>query len=286
MPPTYDLLLPRDRAGVLPPRDGEPDLLALFADAEHPGRPHVRANMVGTLDGGGVGPDGRSASISSPADRRLFRVLRALADVVLVGAGTVRAEGYREIPVADHLRDARAALGRAPDVALAVVTRRGDVPADVRPGGHPPFVVTGPEGRDAATRAVGADRVLAVPARDGELDLAAALSALGARGLRHVLTEGGPALLGDLLAAGLVDELCLTTTPLLAGPGAPGLLHGAYRPDPPAGARLRHLLHADGTLLARWDLAAARSGRGAPGTVADGDAATGDAAGAPVGSGA
>lgn len=266
-PPAYDVLLPRDRAAVLAPRDGEPDLLALFADAEHPTRPHVRANMVGTLDGGGVGPDGRSASISSPADRRLFRVLRALADVVLVGAGTVRVEGYRELPVADHLRDARAALGRAPGIALAVVTRRGEVPADVRPGGAPPFVVTGPDGQDAAARAVGADRVLAVPLRDGELDLAAALAALDAQGLRHVLTEGGPSLLGDLLDAGLVDELCLTTTPLLAGPGAPGLLHGERRLDPPAGARLRHLLHADGTLLGRWDLTAARRGGTVPGDV-------------------
>lgn len=256
-PPAYDLLLPRDRAGVLPPRDGEPDLLALFADAEHPARPRVRANMVGSLDGGGVGPDGRSASISSPADRRLFRVLRALADVVLVGAGTVRAEGYRELPVAPHLRDARAALGRAPEIALAVVTRRGEVPADVRPGGVPPLVVTGAEGSDAAARSVGAGRVLEVPVRDGALDLRAAVDLLGDRGLHHVLTEGGPSLLGDLLGAGLVDELCLTTTPLVAGPGAPGLLHGEHRPDPPAGAVLRHLLHADGTLLARWDLAAA-----------------------------
>ncbi|QCB93776.1 dihydrofolate reductase family protein [Cellulomonas shaoxiangyii] len=259
--PAYDLLLPRDRAGVLPPRDGEPDLLALFADAEHAGRRHVRGNMVGTLDGGGVGPDGRSNSLSSPADRRLFRVLRALADVVLVGAGTVRAEGYRELPVAVHLRDARAALGRAPGIALAVVTRRGHVPSDVRPGGEPPLVVTGTAGRDAAARAVGAGRVVTVPVRDGALDLAAGLNALAARGLHHVLTEGGPSLLGDLLGAGLVDELCLTTTPLLAGPGAPGLLHGGWRPDPPAGAVLRHLLHADGTLLARWDLAAGRTTR-------------------------
>ncbi|WP_246036793.1 dihydrofolate reductase family protein [Cellulomonas telluris] len=274
--PAYDLLLPHDRAGVLPVREGEPDLLALFADAEDPAGPYVRANMVGTLDGAGVGPDGRSASISSPADRRMFRVLRALADVVLVGAGTVRVEGYRELPVAEHLRDARAALGRAPRIALAVVTRRGAVPPDVRPGGLPPFVVTGRDGRDAATAAVGADRVLAVPERDGALDLAAGLGALADRGLPHVLTEGGPTLLGDLLTAGLVDELCLTTTPLLAGPAAPGLLDGEARLASPAGARLRHLLHADGTLLARWDL------RGP----AAGGATSGEVSAPPVGSGA
>ncbi|QGQ20997.1 deaminase [Cellulomonas sp. JZ18] len=270
------MLLPRDRAGVLPVREGEPDLLALFADAEDRAGTHVRANMVATLDGAGAGPDGRSASISSPADRRMFRVLRALADVVLVGAGTVRVEGYRELPVAEHLRDARASLGRAPHIALAVVTRRGEVPADVRPGGQPPFVVTGPDGRDAAVRCVGAERVLQVPAVDGRLDLAAALDALADRGVRQVLTEGGPSLLADLLAADLVDELCLTTTPLLAGPAAPGVLAGGSRLDPPAGAHLRHLLHAQGTLLARWDLR---------GPTAAG-ATSGEVSAAPVGSGA
>lgn len=280
MHPAYDVLLPRDRAGTLPPRDGEPELLTLFADAEATGGPHVRANMVATLDGAGVGPDGRSASISSPADRRMFRVLRALADVVLVGAGTVRAEGYRELPVAGHLRDARAALGRPPQIALAVVTRRGAVPADVRPGGTPPYVVTGPDGRDAAARAVGTERVLEVPAPGGVLDLPAALRALADRGLRQVLTEGGPALLGDLLAAGLVDELCLTTTPLLAGPAAPGVLAGGSRFAPPGGARLRHLLHADGTLLARWDLRASSG----PGSTAA--STSGEVSASPVGSGA
>ena len=248
---TLDLLVPAP-ARRLPVRPGEDDLVALHSRPR--GVRHVRATMVASVDGAATGGDGRSGPLGTPADHRVFAVLRALADVVLVGAGTVRAEGYRELPVAPGLVRARSAAGLAERIELAVVTRRGAVPADLL--ADPPLVVTGAAGAQRASRDVGRDRVLVVPGADDPAapDLRAAVDALAARGLRHVLAEGGPSLLADLLAADLVDELCLTTSPLLLGGGAPRVTAGDALPAPRP-ARVRHLLASgDGTLLTCWDL--------------------------------
>lgn len=255
--PPLDVLLPLDRAGAtLPPEPGEPALHDLYAHpAPRPGRTSaVRANMIATIDGSAQGPDGRSRSINGPADWRVFRVMRAVADVVLVGAGTARAEGYTPLPVPADLRAARADRGQAPDLELALVTASGTLPEGLRGTDRPPFVVTvaaNPRLADLRTE-LGADRVLVA----GELDveLAAALDALADRGLTRVLAEGGPRLLTDLVRADLVDELCLTTSPLVVG--GPGLraVGGGDWLDPRR-ARPAHLLHHDGMLLGRWALA-------------------------------
>jgi len=254
--PPLDVLLPLDRAGaVLPPRDGEPDLHALYAHPDpRPGRAwSVRANMIATLDGAAQGPDGRSRSINGPADWRVFRVMRAVADVVLVGAGTARAEGYTPLPVPADLRAARAARGQDAGLALALVSASGALPPGLRGTDRPPFVVTTAAcPRLAELRAeLGADRVLVTG--DDRVDLAAALAALAERGLTRVLAEGGPRLLTDLVQADLVDELCLTTSPLLVGGPA---LRAVQGPDwlGPLAARPAHLLHHDGMLLGRWTL--------------------------------
>ena len=89
-------------------------------------RPWVRANFVSTLDGAATGADGRSGSINTGADREVFALLRALADVVVVGAGTARAEGYRRVVTRAKWRDRRAAAGQTAHPAVAVVcARRG-----------------------------------------------------------------------------------------------------------------------------------------------------------------
>ncbi|WP_298457063.1 dihydrofolate reductase family protein [uncultured Cellulomonas sp.] len=256
--PVLDVLLPvgspRPRVEVEP---GEPVLTELYAHPAPAGAgAWVRANMIGTLDGAATGSDGRSGSINGPADHRVFAVLRSLADVVLVGAGTVRAEGYGELPVRDDLRRARADRGQRPELELAVVTRSGALPDHLLDAGRPPWVLT-VEDRpdlDALRRRVGAERVLA--AGVGDVDLAAALRLLAARGLPRVLTEGGPRLLGDLLAAGLVDDLCLTTTPCLVGGTARRVVDRDDWLAPPETARCAHLLHSDGVLLGRWLLTA------------------------------
>jgi riboflavin biosynthesis pyrimidine reductase len=166
----------------------------------------VRLNMISTLSGSAAGPDGTSESITSRTDRRILGVLRQLADVVLVGAGTVRAEGY-QLPK------------RA---ALAIVTSSGNL------GGHRlpkaaasdrVFVLCPAANAERARASLGIPQatLLQLPEQDGSLEPAAILAALRAAGLRSVVCEGGPELAGRLLAAGEIDELCLSQAPYLGG---------------------------------------------------------------------
>jgi riboflavin biosynthesis pyrimidine reductase len=210
----------------------------------------VRASMVATLDGAAAGGDGRSGSISAPPDVAVFGVLEALADVLLVGAGTVRAEGYSTRKPRPEFTDRRAAAGQSPAPSLAVVTRSGFLPADTGlfSGEVPTYVVTtAVADLDRLRGLAGSEHVIV--AGDEEVDLVDAVGALAGRGLRRVLLEGGPHLLGAALAAGRVDELCLTWSPLLVAGGAPRIAVG-----PPATltARPAHLLAADDLLLGRW----------------------------------
>jgi len=256
-----DLLVPAPEH--LPPDTEENRLAALYGAGTGIGR-WVRANFVSTVDGGAWGQDHLSGSINDDADWRVFRVLRAAADVVLVGAGTARHEGYTAL---DRPRGLPAVGGRS--LELALVTRSGRVPQQLADGDRPPLVLTGQAGARTASRMVPADRVLTMgSAHDpDEVDLAAGLAVLADRGLRRVLCEGGPTLLAAMLAHDLVDELCVTTSPCLVGPGpsrivaaTPAGASGETPPPagipstPPVPARLAHLLHAPGTgtLVARW----------------------------------
>jgi riboflavin biosynthesis pyrimidine reductase len=251
--PALDVLLPPGApARVVRPEAGEPALTALYDHPGHLGRAWVRANMVSTLDGAATGPDSRSGSINGPADHRVFQVLRALADVVLVGAGTVRAEGYLGLPVRADLAGPRAQRGQRPDLVLAVVSRSGPLPDDLLDAPLAPLVVTTADRPDLERLRdrIGPDRV--VTAGTGQVDLRAAVGALVRLGLPRVLTEGGPRLLGDLLGAGLVDELCLTVSPALVGGPARRVVGGEAWLAPPTTARCAHLLHSDGVLLGRW----------------------------------
>ena len=196
--------------------------------------PWFRLNFVATVDGAVSGPDGLSESINNPADKRVFHLLRDIADVVLVGAGTARAEGYRPNPK-----------------PMVVVSRSGEVPPTLRERKGELFMAT----CDSAphleeTRSLlGADNVLVL----GETspDLSALRRDLVARGFRDLLCEGGPHLARDLLAVGVVDELCLTTVPRLIA--AQHLRVTAGQPID-VGLRLHALLEDDGTLLERWVL--------------------------------
>ncbi|MFE5308135.1 dihydrofolate reductase family protein [Isoptericola sp. NPDC056605] len=256
-----DLLVPAPEH--LPPDPTEHRLRALYDEGTGSGR-WLRANFVSTVDGGAWGPDHLSGSINDDADWRAFRVLRAAADVVLVGAGTARHEGYTALDRPQGLPT----TGDRP-LELALVTRSGRVPQQLADGDRPPLVLTGAAGARTASRMVPADRVLAVASADDpdEVDLRAGLAALADRGLHRVLCEGGPTLLAAMLADDLVDELCVTTSPCLVGPGPSRIVAASPAGSPgegprPAGiparpatpARLTHLLHApgSGTLLARW----------------------------------
>jgi riboflavin biosynthesis pyrimidine reductase len=212
-------------------------------------RPHavLRANMVSSADGA-ASVDGRSGGLSGPADRMLFTVLRSLADLILVGAGTVRAERYRPVQ-ADEIWAGLRPAG-APVPAIAVVTGRLDLDPNSRlltaaAAGAETIVITtavaAPELRAAIAR-----RARVIEAGQDRLDLAAAVRALHALGYESILTEGGPMLLGHLAEACLLDELCLTTSPVLAGTAADRIVCSAS----PLAAQLSlaHVL-ADGDFL-------------------------------------
>ncbi|WP_341721514.1 pyrimidine reductase family protein [Thermobifida halotolerans] len=216
-------------------------------------RPWVRANFVATLDGAVTGDDGRSGSINTGADRAIFSLLRSLSDVVLVGAATVRAEEYRRARTAPRWSGLRRA-DQPPHPVVAVVSRSANLPSSIlesRADAGDALLLTcraaGSAALDRARRALGDERVVVL----GEDGVApdAALKALTGRGLCRVLCEGGPHLLHDLVAADLLDELCLTLAPRLVAGDHLRMLAGTPL-DRPFLPRL--LVESEGTLAGRW----------------------------------
>jgi riboflavin biosynthesis pyrimidine reductase len=217
-------------------------------------RSWLRANMVSTLDGAAQ-HEGRSQLISSSADMRIFGTLRALADVVLVGAETVRQEGYRPARARAEFAEARKAAGQGPAPAIAIVTAGLDLdfslPLFASPL-VPTVVLTGaaaPADRVAAAERAGARVVVA---GDGTgVDPARAVRALADLGHTRQLTEGGPRLLGQLVAAGVLDELCLTLSPMLTA-GDAQRIAGGPSVAVPHRFELVSLLEEDGYLFSRY----------------------------------
>jgi riboflavin biosynthesis pyrimidine reductase len=230
---------------LLPRPGGEVDAAEVYAVPTGAGR-HVRVNMVSSIDGAAT-MQGRVGTLTGPADQQLLLLLRALADVLVVGAGTLRAEGYGPLTVGPDLAPLREAAGQSPAPRLVVPTRSLDLDlagAAFTEALEPPLVVTtrnAPAERLRAAEAVAEVRVL------GEdcVDLTAMVDLLVDRGASRILCEGGPALLAELVAADLLDELCLAVAPLVtcgwesritAGPALPEarmlrLAHVAERED-------------------------------------------------------
>jgi riboflavin biosynthesis pyrimidine reductase len=207
------------------------------------GRPAVRLNMISSVDGS-TAVGGLSGGLGGPADHRVFSALRALADVVLVAAGTVRAETY----------------GPA-DLPIAVVSGSLRLDWDTpffTAATHRPLVVT--HRRAPAADVMRASKVAdVVVAGESEVDLARAVEQLGERGFVDVLAEGGPSLNGALAAAGVLDELCLTLAPRLVSGDAKRILTGAALISPPE-LVLRSLCEEDGYLFLRYRFPAAANG--------------------------
>ncbi|MET9390702.1 pyrimidine reductase family protein [Streptomyces sp. NPDC006624] len=239
---------------------GEWSLAGLAAAYAYPGPgpggpvPWLRANMVSTLDGAAQ-HEGRSQPISCAADMRVFGTLRALADVVVVGAETVRQEGYRPARARAEFAAMREAAGQPPAPAIAVVTAGLDLdfslPLFTSPL-VPTLILTGAgadPGRVAAAERAGA-RV--VTAGDGlGVDPARAVRALAGLGHTRLLTEGGPRLLGQMVAAGVLDELCLTVSPMLTAGDAQRIAGGpAVRV--PQRFSLLSVIEEDGFLFTRY----------------------------------
>lgn len=226
------------------------DAEALAAAYRPPTGPWVRCNMVTTLDGAASGPDGRSGSINTEADHVVFELLRALSHVVVVGAGTIRAEGYPALAVADALLPLRRAEGLPDALPLVAVSRSGQLPAtlhDAPPGRALLATTSRAEGAPAAREVLGEEHVLVCG--EDEVSIERLLAQLRERGWQHVLTEGGPSLIGSFLAAGLLDELCFTIAPRVVGGEHP---RPVGHDGVPVDLELALLLEADGTLMGRW----------------------------------
>ena len=216
-----------------------------------PFAPFLRVNMVASVDGAATDEHGRTGELGGDGDHELFRALRALADAIVVGAGTVRAEGYGPHRMPARLRELRAADGRPDPAPIVVVSRSLDLDF-----GAPLFaeaatatVVVTCEAAPAQRRRLAAQAGRLLVAGDEQVDVAAAVEGLRTElGLGCLLCEGGPTLNDALFAAGVVDELCLTVTPRLVGAGR-RILHELPRPE---GVALVALYEQDGELYTRY----------------------------------
>lgn len=224
----------------LPVEDIDPG--TTYGTADRPatgGRPWVVANMIASADGT-ASVAGRSGGLGGPADRQVFRLLRSLADVVVAGASTVRVERYRPIT----------GPGATP---IAVVTRslELDWAAPLFTAAEARTIVVTCGAADAGRLRQAREVADVVIAGAGAVDPLAAMAALGERGHRVVLCEGGPMLLAQLAATRTLDELCLTVSPLLAGGDGPRVVTGTHLMSP-AALRLASLFEDDGFLLLRY----------------------------------
>jgi riboflavin biosynthesis pyrimidine reductase len=234
------------------------DVLAPYAsvDRSPTGACWVMAHMVGGLDGSAA-VGGRVGALSTAPDANLFRLMRSLADVVLVGAETVRREGYGAVQLTAQQQGARAERGQSLLPRLAIVTRSLDLDwsAKAFTNAAPPactVVITcadaPPDRLEVARQA--ADVLIAGQDR---VEPAEAMRRLGELGHRMVLCEGGPTWLGEVVAADLLDELCLTIAPMMGGDPLPVSVS-------PVGApltrfALQHVLTDGDTLFLRYERA-------------------------------
>ncbi|HEY0259897.1 MAG TPA: pyrimidine reductase family protein [Lacisediminihabitans sp.] len=241
---------------IFPPAAGDgplsdEQLLELYSPGGST-RPMVRANFVSSIDGSATA-FGLSGRLGAPADKRVFDLLRRLCDVILVGAGTVRAEGYGAMRLGHDAESWRLAHGLAAQPAFAIVTRslRLDpssavfADAPVRP-----LVLTGASA-DPERRASLSAVAEILDCGETTVDMGTMVERLAARGLTRIHCEGGPSLLGDLVSADVLDELCLTISPSLEG-GAGARISRATSPMELRRMTLDHVLLSGSMMLTRY----------------------------------
>lgn len=205
----------------------------------------VRANMIFSADGAAAF-GGRAGPLSCPTDQHLLRILRGFADVVLVGAGTTRAENYGPVRLTDAQRERRHAEGRTAPPPIAVISRSGELPARLfSEPDQPPILVTCT--RSAARR----ELARIVVAGEDSVDVSRAVALLRAQGMDRILCEGGPTLLDELVETDAVDEICVTLAPKLAGSQPVGRRLPS-RLSVPAAMRLEHALACDDYLFLKY----------------------------------
>lgn len=208
----------------------------------------LRANMIFSADGAAAFA-GRAGPLSCPADFQLLLALRAYADVVLVGAGTARAENYGPVRLRPEHREQRRELGLGEQPPpIAVVSQSGRLPEGMFASPTAPILVTSERGARESRET----RCEVLAAGEDAVDIGAAVRQLRQQGMTKVLCEGGPTLLDELVAADLVDELCVTMAPRLAGCQPVGSGTPARLPSP-ISLRLGHVLvDPDGYLFLKY----------------------------------
>ena len=235
--------------------DDDQRLAAFYSYPAALDRCWVRANMIASLDGGAT-DDGKAAGLAGSGDRALFARMRQEADVILVGAATVRIENYSGAQLSVAQRRERQARGQSEVPPIAVVTHGADFDHDAKIFTRtevPPLLLTSRDAVDEARGRFGAVAdVIDASGREGDrVDLSAVLATFAERKLLRVLSEGGPGIISLLIEHGLLDELCMTIAPILVGGQARRIAVG----DGAAHTRLRrsHLLTDDeGYLYTRY----------------------------------
>lgn len=230
-------------AGLLP----SPESVEAFY--LHPSDTHLRLNLVMSLDGA-LEVDGLSGPLGVPADREAFVAVRAAADVILVGAGTVRAERYGPVKLGADRRSRREARGQTGVPRLAVVSGGAAFDADSPLFDSEGSVLVYTTDSQISRRQELARVAEVVCVGETEVDLVAVVADLRGRGLGRIVCEGGPTLFAGLVGAGLVDELCVTVSPLLAGRDRLGFAQGS--PYAPLAVSLQAVCEGDGALLLRY----------------------------------
>ncbi|OBG98756.1 deaminase [Mycobacterium sp. E136] len=222
----------------------------LLAYPENPCGPRLRANFIASIDGA-VTLDGAGRKLGTPTDRRVFNRLREVADAIVVGATTAASKPYADLRLDAAAHTWRLAHGLPTVLRLVVVSGRGVIPPHLLTATVPPIVLVSASAPRSARRALEASGAVVCEIAEPQIASAAIRPALDDLGLRRVLVEGGPTLFSHLVAGDEIDELCLTTSPMMVAGPARRIATTAEHVE--LGMRRKDvLLGEDGTVIVRW----------------------------------
>ncbi|MGW0806402.1 pyrimidine reductase family protein [Nonomuraea sp. NPDC002799] len=231
---------------IHPDIEDNPDIVQVYAYPAD--RPWLRLNMVASADGA-AWLKGRSGGLSSVGDKRIFQILRGLADVVVAGAATVRKEGYGPVKPRESWADLRAGRPEVPPIAVITRSLGFDLDDELFTDAPSRTIVITCESAPHERRKEAAKRADLIVAGEDGVDMRLAVAALHERGLTRILCEGGPRVNAQLSACDLVDELCLSISPMLVGGGAARILNGEPAPGT---LNLSQVLEEEGVLFCRY----------------------------------